>query len=380
MARQNRRRRRSPFLGQAAAETLVRYGPEIAGLQELQRSARQTYRGDVRAAHAGATGITSAVKVATPEMRRTYRQSARDEARAAAVTNQDVAGLPGTSNSVKAAISLEQGGFKQQLAGERAGALGELAQRGVDARAGEAFQVKAARRNYRQDLASILARKRSLAKEAGTFEAQTLYNLGQDQAARDLRLRIANIGARTSRLNALLSAETQQRGQDLSAATQQRGQDLARQSQREAHRIAQENADTSRRRAVAAVRAQRHASPIERQKALKAVNRIGLAATLVGRYQGLTVKGANGRPRRPTPAEVTARMIDEGYSQVEIDLAYNLRRNGGKFSRKGARIFRGRIGYRVPAPWRARPRRPGSTTGRAARETARANAGAYGGA
>jgi hypothetical protein len=63
-----RRRRHSRFASQAALEAVVRFGPEQAGLKELQRQAESNYQSTVAQARGGAQGIVSAVDRAKPEI------------------------------------------------------------------------------------------------------------------------------------------------------------------------------------------------------------------------------------------------------------------------------------------------------------------------
>jgi hypothetical protein len=93
--------------------------------------------------------------------------------------------------------------------------------------------------------------------------------------------------------------------------------------------------------------AQRRAA---QEKVTKARTRIETATQLYDSYRKQPGK-RNGKPALPTPADTYERLIGEGYSKVEVDLARDRLRNGGRLSARGMKVARAH-GIRVPKEWR----------------------------
>src|SRR5215213_2577465 len=95
-------RKRNRFTRQAALEALVRFGPELSGLKELQREAIAAYRTGVRQAHGTSRGIVGAVDQARPGVRRIYDDAGISASRHANMLTGDIGNLPGVANSIRA--------------------------------------------------------------------------------------------------------------------------------------------------------------------------------------------------------------------------------------------------------------------------------------
>jgi hypothetical protein len=188
------------FMSQAALEALVRFGPELSGLRELQRTAQSNLRLGVHQAQATSRGIEAAVAQARPGAREGVRRcGAAAGVDRAHADRDDLASLGPGADRFKAAGATEQAGAATRLGEAKTQALGDLTSRGVRAQEGEQFQIQQARRQFVSDLTSILQRKQDLRKEKGAFTATQVDQLAQDAADRQLRRDIAS-GSNDTRL------------------------------------------------------------------------------------------------------------------------------------------------------------------------------------
>src|SRR3954469_14451838 len=100
-------RRRNRFANQATLEALVRFGPELSGLKELQREAIMEYATGVKQAHGVARGTVGIIDQARPTVRKIYDDAGVSASQHASMLTGDVAALPGVANSIKAGAQLE---------------------------------------------------------------------------------------------------------------------------------------------------------------------------------------------------------------------------------------------------------------------------------
>jgi hypothetical protein len=61
-------KKRDPYLADAQAQSIVRYGPEISALKALQLAAQQSYEDRLRAAKTGRQFTVGAVDQALPQV------------------------------------------------------------------------------------------------------------------------------------------------------------------------------------------------------------------------------------------------------------------------------------------------------------------------
>jgi hypothetical protein len=195
--------RRNRFAQQAALEALLRFGPEISGMNQIQADAEMQYGQDVRAARGTGRAIRSAVAEARPDVRRIFSGADRTIADANAVTGALPEGVPA---SIAAAIAQEQSGLKSRMAESRATALTDLADRGVAATEGQAFAVQQARTDLGKTLQQLYNRRLDVGRESGAFTALTARQLRQDAQDRADKLFIAQGGWTQSERNSLRSA------------------------------------------------------------------------------------------------------------------------------------------------------------------------------
>lgn len=200
-------KRKSRFISEAAQQALVRFGPELSGLRELQRQAEKNFSTGVQTARVSGAAIGAAIDEAAPQVARIYDRAGLDQARVAhTLVGQDLAGLGGVANSIKAGASLEAGAMAGRLGEARANALTELQTRGVQAREGEGFAVKKARDEFVEAIGQVLRRKQDVRREKGAFTSATAGDLREASRDRALRLHIEQLGNDQSEENSWRSA------------------------------------------------------------------------------------------------------------------------------------------------------------------------------
>lgn len=176
---------RRRLLSQAAAQSLVRFGPEESALTELIRQAQANYRMQVRQAAGMSRGIRAAVRQARPRTARIYDRAGLEQARAAdTLVGADLAALGPVADSIKAGAALEQTAGLRNLQEARAAALADLGSRAVAAREGAAYAKRSARDELVSELSKVMGRKQALARERGAFEAATVGDLLESAADR----------------------------------------------------------------------------------------------------------------------------------------------------------------------------------------------------
>lgn len=178
-----KRRGRSRFASQAALEALVRFGPEMSGLKELQRTALSNFDLGVHQAHGSADAIVGAVDQAKPGLAKVYDNAGLKQAGlAGTLIGHDIAGLGPIADSIKAGASLEATGAADRLNLAKTQALTDLSSRKVRAREGEQFAIGNAKNQLVSELTKILNRKQDLSREKGAFAAATINDLSQAAA------------------------------------------------------------------------------------------------------------------------------------------------------------------------------------------------------
>lgn len=179
--------RRQRWARQAALQTLLRFGPEESGLEELQRQAHENFDSAVRTADSTALGTIGAINQAIPEVEGIYDRAGLDQARTGeTLIGRDLAGLGSVADSIKAGAALEAANALGNLQQARAGALTDLRQQRVSARAGAGFAKQSAQEQLVSNLTGLLERKQGLRREKGAFTALTVEQL-EDAARKEAR-------------------------------------------------------------------------------------------------------------------------------------------------------------------------------------------------
>jgi hypothetical protein len=152
-----------PYLDDAQAQSIIRYGPETSALTALLRAAEQNYTERVRAARSAREFTVGAVGQAQPQVTRAYA---------------------GAQQAVQPAFA-QGGGVEAQALQARLGeaqalAQQQLAARQVSAVEGEGSARQQALREFGQDRQKIGDRGTALAQEIGAFVTSTA---GQSRSA-----------------------------------------------------------------------------------------------------------------------------------------------------------------------------------------------------
>jgi hypothetical protein len=185
MAKTKTKPRGGRLLDQAALEAIVRFGPQLDALKQLQHQAHQTFGTRVTAANATAGAIHGAVDVAAPKVAGAYDEAGlRQAAIAGTLINTDLAGLGPSADRFKAAGAVEAAGAADRLNAGRSQALTDLANRGVEAEAGRTQAVRTAGDQLAGDLQRIGDEKVSLIGQAGAFKASQLADLREAERQR----------------------------------------------------------------------------------------------------------------------------------------------------------------------------------------------------
>jgi hypothetical protein len=216
-------RKRNRFINQAALEALVRFGPELSGLKELQREAIMEYATGIKQAHGAARGIVGTIDQARPGVRKIYDDAGVSASKHASMLSGDVAALPGVANSIKAGAQLEGTHALAALRDAQSAALTDLQSRRVAAKEGEAFAVQRAHTELVDSLAKVLGRKQDLRREQGAFTALTARELRQSEQQRQ-----DNLSLGRGRIRATLHGQAvTAKGQQLSHQDRIRQQNLS---------------------------------------------------------------------------------------------------------------------------------------------------------
>jgi hypothetical protein len=218
-------RKRNRFINQAALEALVRFGPELSGLKELQREAIREYATGIKQAHGAARGIVGTIDQARPGVRKIYDDAGVSASKHASMLSGDVAQLPGVANSIKAGAQLEGTHALAALRDAQSAALTDLQSRRVAAKEGEAFAVQRAHTELVDSLAKVLGRKQDLRREQGAFTALTARELRTAAQDRADKLRIEGARIKTTQRGQTLSHKDRVAAQGVT----KRGQDLTHQ-------------------------------------------------------------------------------------------------------------------------------------------------------
>lgn len=200
-----RNRRMGQWASEAARQALIRYGPEISGLNELMRQATSDYHQGLAQARGNAQGTISTIDQAIPGVRDIYENAGLTQAKAASTFEGD-AGKLAPGSPLAAAAALEQSVGVRHLNEAQASALTDLQTQRTAARSGQTFASSKARQDFLSSVGQILARRQDLAREEGAFTTSTAQQLMQASLDRQQQLDIANARLTQSDRNSLRSA------------------------------------------------------------------------------------------------------------------------------------------------------------------------------
>ncbi len=224
MARRQQQRRPAadPFLTQAQQLAILRFGPELSGLNALRSQAAADYKSMVANAKGSRKAVEAGIADAAPKVSAAYDAATDRIGQVNTIVDADLAKIgpvTGQSAALQQAIQLERQRAANSIATLKGSATADFEQQGLDAVKAERAAVKAARQQRSEAFGQIAQRAVDLGREQGAFVTSTAQQLGGEaaaaQAAAEQRAAelanarlIARINARTSRQNAEMQAET----------------------------------------------------------------------------------------------------------------------------------------------------------------------------
>jgi hypothetical protein len=160
------RKKTDPYLEQAGAQALVRFGPEMSALRQLLAQASQSYEDRVRQAKTGRQFTVGAVDAAGPAVQQAY-----------AGAHQAV------SPAFQSQGGVEHSALNARMAESQALAKSQLAARRTSAIEGEGAQMAQALRDRNREQSQIGGRGLDLVREMGAFTSATAGELAAGDAA-----------------------------------------------------------------------------------------------------------------------------------------------------------------------------------------------------
>jgi hypothetical protein len=182
-----KRQAQSPYASQIAAESTLRFNPELSALQQALADVGAERAGDISAAHSAAAGAIQTAKQAAPQV----SQVSSD---ALGMVDRAIAGTVGASD--------DQQRTRTRLAERLSLAKLGLVDRQTRAAEGEQYAVNAATARASANRSKIAARLQALGVEQGAYASGRAGELAGDDADRQLQADIANANNTTSLLTA----------------------------------------------------------------------------------------------------------------------------------------------------------------------------------
>lgn len=176
--------RRSTWMDQAKASSLVRYGPELSALTALRAENVTDYHRALHQATAGRMGEQASVAQAIPQLAAIYKADEANRQASAGLVNQNLAGLGPAAGAFKVAAQQESGGALAGLSKTVTQALGDLVSRGVRASESETAGRRTALQDYRGAQGKVNQRHQDLLGEMGAFAASETGRLSTAAAQR----------------------------------------------------------------------------------------------------------------------------------------------------------------------------------------------------
>ena len=342
---------------QAQNEAIVRFGPQRFALRELLMQAVQTRNMALRAAAGADRGIQAALTAARGETKANYGDAIKAGQGTTDMVRSSLAGLGGAAAPFAAAFEREGGLGVGRMQSSETGALQSLTQRRLESASGRAYASQAAQDQFRADTSKIGRSYQELAGEQGAFESGRVGELRKEQADRQFQRDLAEFTQGQQNKRNRTTARTQRRGQDLSHADRQ-----------EANRIARDKAKRDRR--STANRPRHGVGSLTQGEETKDKDFIGQVFSVIKNPPAFEDPPKGAKPGEKGPRLTHERMVSHLRSGTNplgkpipdsiIEIAYDLKRNGGKLSARGIRLMHSR-GLHVPPEWI--PRRTGRGKG-----------------
>jgi hypothetical protein len=198
--------KKSRWASEASQSALLRFAPQLRALEQLRREAEGTYKTGVAQASGNADASIATIQGAQRQVGGYYDRAGLDQARTASVVNKDLAGLPGLSDDLRAAVGLEQADAGSRVSTGRAQAQSGLSQQLGAARSGAQYAGNKAYDDLVQALTKIGEQRQGILSDQGTFTSTEEARLSGEARDRALRVSLENLGNSQSERNSIRSS------------------------------------------------------------------------------------------------------------------------------------------------------------------------------
>jgi hypothetical protein len=309
----------------------------------------------LHAAAGAERGIQASIAAARGETAHTYAQAAQTTTGTRGLVDQTLANLGAGATPFAAAIARERGGATDRLTEGQANTLQELTQRRLEASSGRAFATQHATDQFNQDLGKVQRGYQEVASEQGAFVQGRTGELRKEAADRAFQRDLAEFTQASRIKRSRTTARTQRRGQDLSHADKQAA-------------IQQRKDAAAHKKKTAADRPAYGVGSLKQGEENDLKDSITQVVSVITNPPAFEA-AAEGREARREGAEADApadaAALRNGTNPLGkpipsdiIQIAYDLRDNGGVLSSKGIRLVHSR-GMHVPKEWLPQKRSEG---------------------
>jgi hypothetical protein len=178
----------------AKAEGDVQFGPQLSQIRDLYTEAAKQKLSDIGSAKQTAASTIAFANQNRPTVKTVYARGASQADKTAADVNAAFGKL-GANNPYSAEIAAEQGGMRNRIEEARIGALQNLTDAAVGAKAGRGLAINQARAAYRESKSTLDQKLSDLLGQRGSYIAGRLATLGNQAADRANKVKVAKIGA-----------------------------------------------------------------------------------------------------------------------------------------------------------------------------------------
>lgn len=345
------------LIRQAQNEATLRFGPQRFALKELIAQALQARDMALHAAAGAERGIQASIAAARGETARTYAQAAQTTTGTRGLVDQTLANLGAGASPFAAAIARERGGATDRLTEGKANTLQELTQRRLEASSGRAFATQHATDQFNQDLGKVQRGYQEVASEQGAFVQGRTGELRKEAADRAFQRDLAEYTQGQQNKRTRTAARTQRRGQDLSHSDRQAAIDQRRAAAR-----------ARDRKKTAADRPRTGVGSLTQGEENDVKDSITQVVSVITNPPPFEDPPKGAQPGAKGPKLTHQRMLQHLRNGTNplgkpvpddlIQIAYDLRDNGGVLSAKGIRLVHSR-GMHVPKEWLPKKRSEG---------------------
>jgi hypothetical protein len=174
--------RKTRYDNQVAAESALKYGPQLNALAMLLTQAQQDRDQGLSVQRSTAQGLAEQARVAAPDVTKANSAYLSQLLQARQLVGQDAGALGAGADPFRAASARDMGNAVARAAETTRSAQSELTQRGLDARAGAIYGAKAVEGQYADERDKIRQQLQNVTGEQGTFSATRLAELlGDDR-------------------------------------------------------------------------------------------------------------------------------------------------------------------------------------------------------